>query len=220
MKRVLTSLAVSVAFTATVFAQGSPLIRRGEVLHWSTSSGQNGLMKIMSVDGMNFEVEQTNEMNRAAGAVRLFGAIVENGRKVVLINPGQWKEVWDGNAFGEEISGKLLTGSASFTFKINRMAAPVAAGTFPFVTGKVLRWETGGIGEGTLVVTFAKGSNFTVEQSNLKNRAAGIIKMEGEVHDGKFVIFNRKFNETWTGFYRNGVVSGMINDRSPFKIFE
>lgn len=222
MKRALASLGLLFALVAPVSAQGPRMIRRGEVLRWSASSGHGGLMKIVAVDGPLFEVEQTNERNRAAGAVRLYGAVVDGGRRVVLLNVGQWREVWDGSLFPDEIRGNLMTGASSLTFRITP-AAPEAAreeGTAPFLPGRTLRWETGSGQHGTFFVTHAKGPFFTLEQKNVKNPAAGITRLEGEVKDGRVTLFNRAWKETWAGTFRHGAVVGRINDRTEFRIFE
>ncbi len=224
MKNTFACLGLLVALTAPASAQGARMIRRGEVFRWATNSGQNGMMKIVAVDGPLFEMEQTNDKNRSAGAVRLYGAVIENGRKVVLLNVGQWREVWDGNFFNDEITGNLLTGSASFTFRISpaAMERPREEGTNPFITGKTLRWETGAVGgqNGTFYVTHTKGPFFYLEQKNNRNAAAGIIRLEGEVKDGQIYIYNRKWNETWIGVYRHGSVMGKVNNQTEFRIFE
>ena len=224
MKSTLTSLGLLLALAAPVSAQGARMIRRGEVFRWATNTGQNGMMKIVAVDGPLFEIEQTNEKNRSAGAVRLYGAVVDNGRKVVLLNVGQWREVWDGNFFNDEITGNLLTGSASFTFRITPAAMDHhrEEDTAPFITGRTLRWETGAVGgqNGTFYVTHTKGPLFFLEQKNNRNLAAGITRLEGEVKDGRIYIYNRKWNETWIGTFRHGSVTGRVNNQTEFRIFE
>jgi len=224
MKSTLASLGLLFTLAAPVSAQGARMIKRGEVFRWATNTGQNGMMKIIAVDGPLFEIEQTNEKNRSAGAVRLYGAVVDNGRKVVLLNVGQWREVWDGNFFNDEITGNLLTGSASFTFKITPAAMDLhqEEGTAPFITGKTLRWETGAVGgqNGTFYVTHAKGPIFHLEQKNNRNVAAGVTRLEGEVKDGRIYIYNRKWNETWIGTLRRGSVVGRVNNQTEFRIFE
>ncbi|MBP1625836.1 MAG: hypothetical protein H6Q00_311 [Holophagaceae bacterium] len=224
MKQSLLSLGLVVGLAAPLAAQGAHLIKRGEVFRWSVKGGQSGMMKIVSVDGPLFEVEQTNEMNRAAGVVRLYGAVVNNGRKVVLLNVGQWKEVWEGNLLDDEIAGDLRTGSANLTFRMAPAGRerPREADTAPFLTGRTLRWETGAAGgqNGTLYVTHTRGASFFLEQKNDRNTAAGIVRLEGEVKDGQIFIYNRKWHETWVGVYRHGRVIGKINNQSEFRIFE
>lgn len=224
MTSTLASLGLLFTLAAPVSAQGARMIRRGEVFRWATNTGQNGMMKIVAVDGPLFEVEQTNEKNRSAGAVRLYGAVVDNGRKVVLLNVGQWREVWDGDFFHDEITGNLLTGSASFTFRITPAAKDHhrEEGTAPFIAGRTLRWETGAVGgqNGTFYVTHTKGPFFYLEQKNNKNTAAGVTRLEGEVKDGRIYIYNRKWNETWIGTFRHGSVAGRVNNQTEFRIFE
>ena len=41
-----------------------------------------------------------------------------------------------------------------------------------------------------------------------------------EVKDGTVYIYNRKWNETWVGAFTRGGVSGKINNRYSFKIWD
>ena len=115
MKRYLITLA---AFLAIVSPLSAQMITNNKVLSWSTSAGQSGTIKISAVNGQYFEAAQTNEKNKAAGTIKLYGAILDGGKKVALINTGQWKEVWEGTVSANEISGNLVAGSAKYTFKI------------------------------------------------------------------------------------------------------
>ncbi|MCE1196307.1 hypothetical protein LWX53_07405, partial [bacterium] len=90
------ALALAIMVSA-VSAQAAKLIKMDNVLAWSASTGQGGSMKVVAVSGNYFEVDQSNDNNKNAGILRLFGAIVNNGTKIVLINTSQWKEVWEGN---------------------------------------------------------------------------------------------------------------------------
>lgn len=219
MKRVLVLLAAGI-LAGPLSAQAPSLIKQGNVLSWSTSVGR-GTLKIVAVDNLYFEADQTNENNKTAGTIRLYGAVLENGHRVVLVQPGQWKAVWDGNASGNEIAGKLLQGTSSFAFKIGpAVASTPAVTTAPFRSGKTLRWSTDAGQNGTMRVTSVTGATFQLEQTNIKNVAAGIIKLDGEIKDGKVYIYNRKWNETWVGTAVNGVVSGKINNGGGFRIIE
>jgi hypothetical protein len=130
MKRYLIALA---AFLTLVTPLSAQVISNNKVLAWSTSAGQNGSMKIVSVNGQYFEAEQTNERNASAGVVKLYGAILDNGRKIVLINVGQWKEVWEGTVAGTEINGNLVAGTSKYTFKINAPARSLFPLPLPLV---------------------------------------------------------------------------------------
>jgi hypothetical protein len=224
MKKWLTLSILSFALVSSVSAQTPQMIRRGNVLSWSASSGHNGLMTIVSVDGSYFEVDQSNDKNRAAGTIRLYGAVIENGHKIVLINVGQWKEVWDGEVSRDEISGQLSAGSSSYTFRITASHGPAAeaASMEPFVSGRTLKWSSDASGgqNGSLYVVATRGSTFLLEQKNDQNVAAGITKLEGEVKEGMIYIYNRKWNETWVGTFTRGAVSGKINNRYNFRISE
>lgn len=126
MKRYLIAL---LAFLVLVSPLSAEMITNNKVLSWSTSAGQNGSMKIVSVNGQYFEADQTNEKNKAAGVVKLYGAVVDSGKKMVLINTGQWKETWEGTISGNEISGNLVAGSAKYTFKITEPVVVKAVST-------------------------------------------------------------------------------------------
>ncbi|PTY01233.1 hypothetical protein [Opitutus sp. ER46] len=221
MKKILGSLILVIALIASASAQGIPMIRRGEVLRWTIEGGQSGLMKVTAVDGALFEIEQTNEHNRSVGAVRMFGAVIDNGRKVILLNVGQWKEVWEGELLHDKIVGTLSAGTAHSNFQI-LPAAHREAGPAPFITGRTLRWETNALGGqgGTLFVTRTEGPWFYLEQSNSKNPNAGVVRLEGEIKEGRIYIYNRKWNETWVGVVRRGVVVGKVNGQAEFRIFE
>lgn len=214
MKRNLIAIAVFLTLGIPLSAQ---VITNNQVLAWSTSAGQNGSMKIVSVNGQYFEAEQTNARNASAGVVKLYGAILDNGRKIVLINIGQWKEVWEGTVSGSEINGNLVAGTSKYTFKIN---APAASSTEPFVQGKTLKWTTSAGQTGTFLVTSVTGMKFNIDQVNFNNKGAGTTKLDGEIKEGKIYIYNRQWNETWIGTNANGKVTGKINNRFDFTITE
>ena len=220
MKKFMIALFVLCALPGLLYAQGRSFIQNGNILSWSASSGHHGAMKIVAADGQYFEVEQTNDMNRAAGIIKLYGAILNHGHQIVLINVGNWKEVWEGTISGSGIEGRIAAGPASYTFRISDDGP--AASTAPFISGKTLKWSSNAMGgqKGILYVASVNGSTFNLEQSNEKNVAAGIIKLHGEIKDGKVFIYNRKWNETWVGHNANGFVSGKINDRYSFQISE
>jgi hypothetical protein len=216
MKNHLPALFGALALVSPLSAQ---LIAPGRTLAWSTNTGQGGILRIGLVNGQYFEAEQLNEKNRAAGAVKLVGAILDNGRKVVLINEGQWKEVWEGALFEHEITGTLNAGTARFTFRIVEPEVRVAA-RHPFVEGQTMRWTSGAGQSGFMRVVFADHGKFILEQRNERNPGAGLNRFEGEVRDGKIIMFNKQWHETWVGVFVNGKVVGKINDRTEFTIFE
>lgn len=222
MKKLLVvSLALTLALTTSALAHGGPHLERGDVFRWSIKGGQNGLMRIVAVDGALLEVEQTNEQNRTAGSVRMFGAVTENGRKIVLLNVGQWKEVWEGEFEHDKILGTVSTRSTRLDFQM----VPTShheEGPAPFITGRVLRWETNALGNqgGTFTVTRTEGPRFFLEQTNRKNPNAGVVRMEGEVRDGRVYLYNRQWNETWVGVFSHSAVVGKVNGQAEFRIFE
>lgn len=222
MKRILLTLIVALALTASVYAQPSPLIKTGATLAWKASTGDRGTMKVGTVSGQYFEIEQMNENNKAAGVQKLYGAILDKGRKIVLLNIGDWKEVWEGRPSGDGISGTITAGQANFTFTISAGATGGQFSTAPFLPGKTLKWKTTAAGgqNGNFRVIGASGATFTVEQRSDKNAAAGTVKMDGEVKNGMVYLYNRQWNETWIGTVINGVVSGRINNSHTFQISE
>ncbi len=219
MKKILLASLVAVMAAVSVSAQAGAFIKNGATLSWKASTGDSGAMKVGNVSGSYFEVDQTNDRNKAAGVQKLYGALVDGGKTVVLLNVGAWKEVWEGKATADGVSGNIIAGSSKYTFSIS--AAPMVS-TAPFTAGKTLKWKTNASGgqNGTIKVTGASGSTFTIEQYNDKNKAAGATKMDGEVKDGKFYIYNRQWGETWIGTLSGSVVSGKINGAFTFEISE
>jgi hypothetical protein len=90
----------------------------------------------------------------------------------------------------------------------------------PFPEGKTMKWNTGAGQNGTMRVVFSSGSKFVMEQKNDKNLAAGLTRFEGEYVDGKVTLVNKQWHETWAGTYLNGKVTGKINGRTEFSIFD
>jgi hypothetical protein len=219
MKRNLIALFGVLALVAPLSAQ---IISPGKTLSWSTNTGQMGSLRIGSVSGQYFEAEQTNEKNRAAGVVKLYGALLDDGRKVVLINAGQWKEVWEGSIFEHEITGNLVTGSSRFSFRIVEPSRHSFEehSRHPFLEGRTMKWTSGAGQSGLMRVVSSSGSRFVLEQKNDRNPAAGLTIFEGEVIDGRVILINKQWNETWEGSLRDGRVTGKINHRIEFSIFE
>ena len=211
---------ISAALVASVpaSAQALALIKQSNLLAWSTQVG-HGTLKITAVDAQYFEADQTNDLNKSLGTIHMQGAILDGGHRVVLVQPGAWRGVWDGTASTTEITGKMTQGAATYTFKITA-PAPVAAvvNTAPFLLGKTLNWSTTPGQNGTMHITATKGATFLVDQTNAKNAAAGIIKLDGEVKEGKVYLYNRKSNETWIGTATGGLVTGKVNNATPFTI--
>jgi hypothetical protein len=222
MKRILLIAVVLIVSVTSASASGqvSQFIKKGHVLSWSASSGNFGSMKVVFVDGLLFEVEQSNQVNKAAGIIRLYGAIVNNGKKAVLLNVGPWKEVWEGTVSGNKIVGTLVAGRSVYTFKI-RAEGHAEVSTKPFIAGKTLSWQTDAAGgqDGTIYVVSTRGTTFKLEQRNNQNKSAGVTKLDGEFKDGKIYIYNKKWHETWTGTFNKGAVNGKINNRYTFRIF-
>lgn len=227
MKRVLLACIVTAA-AVSASAQATGFIKNGATLYWTSSTGDTGTMKVSNVAGANFEVDQANDRNKAAGLQKLYGAVLDGGKKVVLLNVGSWKEVWEGSATASGVSGTIIAGSSKYSFTISATAPAAAkeassASTAPFVAGATLRWKTNAAGgqSGVIKVTEVKGSTFKLEQTNEKNPGAGVTKMDGEVKNGKFYIYNRQWGETWEGTLSGTAVKGKINNTSiTFEIYQ
>jgi len=221
MKRVLLAFLVAAA-AVSVSAQANGFIKNGATLYWKASTGDNGTMTVSNVSGSNFEIDQGNEKNKAAGLQKLYGAILDNGKRVVLLNVGSWKEVWDGPASADGVSGTIFAGTSKYTFSISAVPPAPQISTAPFIAGKTLKWKTNASGgqNGNMKVAAVNGATFKLEQTNVKNRAAGVTKLDGEVKDGKFFIYNRQWNETWEGTLSGKTVKGKINNSHTFEISE
>lgn len=214
-----TRLVAFLGALALVSPLSAQMIAQGRNLTWSTNTGQTGSLRITLVNGPYFEADQTNEKNRGAGIVKLVGAVTDNGRKVVLINAGQWKEVWEGSLSDHEINGTLVAGSSRFSFKVVEPSA-MTAHRNPFHEGRIMRWTSGAGQNGTMRVVSSSGSRFVMEQKNDRNPAAGLTRFEGEIVDGQVTLVNRQWRETWAGTFVHGKVTGKINGKTEFSIFE
>lgn len=303
MRKSLIVLISLISMGAAVAPLSAEMLVKNKALTWSTSAGQSGSMTISAVNGQYFEADQINENNKGAGTLKLYGAVVDGGKKIVMINTSKWKEVWEGAVSANEISGTLSSGSAKYTFKITEpvviqsvASAPFAAGEYqgvhkdwtdkvifsadgtykravnsdpgtytfdgktlvlkwkkwnaetlvqtapgqftckeykftltalsaastvstdPFVNGAVLKWSSSLGQNGTMKVTSVSGTHFTLDQVNVKNAGAGIVKLEGEAKDGKIYIYNKKWNETWVGTVSGNTVKGKISGSIDFTI--
>lgn len=130
MKKCVVAILTVLALASSLSAE---IITKDKLLSWSTNAGQSGSMKVVAVNGQYVEVEQTNDKNKAAGVIKLYGATLEGGTKLVLINIGQWKEVWEGSVSGNDVTGHLSSGSAKYSFKIT---GSVAAKGSAFAVGE------------------------------------------------------------------------------------
>ena len=200
----------------------------GEKLKWTTTAGQLGDMSVVSVDENNFTLSQTNIRNKRAGAVKLSGSLDDKGN--VKITNSNWSEIWIGsfNAEGSAIKGKVNKGH-DFTITREKTAYQTAAdspsahgeGKGPIIVGKTLKWSTSARQNGTLKIVSIKNGKVAFDQINFKNRAAGAVRLDGEIkEDGKFYLFNKKWKETWVGTISKDKVEGKINNRYKFTIEE
>ncbi|NVN99389.1 MAG: hypothetical protein HXX17_08700 [Geobacteraceae bacterium] len=197
----------------------------GKTLRWETDAlgGQNGTIHVTSTEGSTFYLDQRNNKNTAAGVVKLDGMFKDGN---VIINNRKWGETWVGTVNNGVISGKINNKYAFLIFDKPEASVTIKerAHHLPalFVSGKTLRWETDALGgqNGTIDVTSTEGSTFYMDQRNYKNRAAGVVKLDGTFKDGNIIINNRKWGETWVGTMSNGGVYGKINNTYNFRLFE
>src|ERR1043165_7391452 len=86
---------------STLWAQGvRDYFQNEKTLIWKTSSQGTMLgrdeLRISNVNNNSFDVGQTNKSNPDAGTQILYGGIFNGDQQVVLLNVGQYREVWIG----------------------------------------------------------------------------------------------------------------------------
>jgi hypothetical protein len=131
----------------------------------------------------------------------------------------KWKN-WAAETLVQTAPGQFSCKEYKFTLTGPGAAVVATSGvsTEPFVNGAILKWSTSANQNGTMTVTSVTGTKFTVNQVNFNNKAAGTIKFEGEVKDGKITLSSTRGREVWTGTYSNGTVKGKIDNWYTFTI--
>lgn len=94
------------------------------VLVWKTSSqgaalGQ-GELRIANVNNNSFDAGQTNKSNPDAGIQKLYGGIFNGDQQMVLLNVGEYREVWIGTVSGDRITGKIEGTNVDFEIRHKR----------------------------------------------------------------------------------------------------
>lgn len=128
MKRNIFLVALLLSGTAglsTLQAQSArDYFQEGKTLLWKTiQQGTivgSGELQISNVTNETFDAGQTNLNNPDAGLQRLYGGIFNNGQQVVLLNIGEFREVWVGKVAGDRITGKIEGGNVTFEIQVKR----------------------------------------------------------------------------------------------------
>lgn len=128
MKRNIFLVALLLSGTAglsTLQAQSArDYFQEGKTLLWKTiQQGTivgSGELQISNVTNQTFDAGQTNLNNPNAGLQRLYGGIFNNGQQVVLLNIGEFREVWIGKVAGDRITGKIEGGNVTFEIQVKR----------------------------------------------------------------------------------------------------
>jgi len=192
--------------------------KRGDVLYWDTGAS-SGTMKVLSVNGGKFTVEQNNEKNVKAKDVRMSGEIFDDG--TCRIDNPEWKEVWLGNINGNTLVGKV---NNMYDFRITWGIPKYMSHTvgevskLPFSKGDIIKWSAGS-GRGTMKVTSLVGDNFVVDKFNDFDKKKTPVRMRGTLSkNGNCVLKNDAGTEVWNGRLSGNVISGKNNKGYNFKI--
>jgi len=128
MKRNIFLVALLLSLTAglsTLQAQSArDYFQEGKTLIWKTTQQGamvgSGELQISNVTNQTFDAGQTNLNNPDARLQRLYGGIFSNGQQVVLLNIGEFREVWIGKVAGDRITGKIEGGNVTFEIQVKR----------------------------------------------------------------------------------------------------
>ncbi|CAG36277.1 unknown protein [Desulfotalea psychrophila LSv54] len=192
------------------------LFREGKVLKWNASSGQGGKMRVTWRSGNRFKVAQTNDKNRAAGEVLLYGKM--SGNRVTIENR-EWNEVWRGVSNGSRVKGKI---NQRYDFKIWLPASAISKiekKSALLEKGNLFRWHSSAGQEGKMEVTWIRGSRFRMSQTNRNNRAAGKVILHGKRKGNRIILESPQWDETWVGTITGrGEITGKINGQYGFRM--
>ena len=128
MKRNAFLIALLLSVTAglsTLHAQSArDFFQEGKTLIWKTTQQGaivgSGELQISNVANLTFDARQSNLNNPGAGLQQLYGGIFNNGQQVVLLNIGEFREVWIGRVLGDRITGKIEGGNVDFEIQPKR----------------------------------------------------------------------------------------------------
>lgn len=208
-------------FYSFLLADGSAVklsFKKGDTLDWDTGAGR-GTMKVISIDGGKFKLEQYNELNKKAGKVIITGEVFQDG-SCRIYNP-EWKEVWEGNLNGNSLVGKVNNiRSFKITWEIPSYLSSsiVKSSKLPFSNGDILKWNLGTT-TGTMKVISLKDDNFSLEKYNDFNKKAAPVKMNGSINsNGDCRITSESGKEIWIGKLAANTITGKASNGYNFKI--
>jgi len=96
----------------------------GKTLIWKTTQQGaivgSGELQISNVANHTFDAGQSNLNNPGAGVQQLYGGIFNNGQQVVLLNIGEFREVWIGKVSGDRITGRIEGANVDFEIQVKR----------------------------------------------------------------------------------------------------
>ncbi len=97
-------------------------IQNGRIFSWRTFSHGNlinqGELTIANVTGNSFEARQVSSTNQMAAPQVMQGGIFDNDSRVVLLNIGQYREVWIGTVETDRINGKIEGADVDFDLRV------------------------------------------------------------------------------------------------------
>lgn len=220
----MTSCVLTDAELAQIFAESSNssqvslTFRRGDILDWDTGVGK-GTMKVLSVNGGKFTLEQNNEKNLRAEDIIMSGEVFADGR--CKIENVEYNEVWEGNLTGNALVGKV---NDLHYFKISWQLpkymsySAKSVSKFPFSKGDVLKW-TAGSARGTMKIISINGDDFVAEKFNDFDKNRKAVKMYASLSkDGVCVLKDSAGKEIWKGVLSSNIISGQIKGGYNFKI--
>lgn len=192
--------------------------KRNDILEWDTGAGK-GTMKVLSVCGGKFTLEQRNEKNRQAEEVQMSGEIFADGT-CRLENPA-WNEVWTGNLNGNTLVGKVNNlYDFRITWKVpSYMSHSVkSVSKLPFSKGDVVKWSYGGV-RGTMKIVSMKGDDFSVDKFDDFDKKKKAVRMGGSLSpNGACILRSVDGKEVWNGKLDGNTITGKINNGYNFKI--
>lgn len=107
---------------STLYAQSAhDYFQNGKTLTWKTSQQGNtvggGELRISNVSNSTFDAGQTNTYNPGAGLQSLYGGIFNDDKQIVLLNVGEYREVWIGSVSGDRITGTIEGTNVDFEIR-------------------------------------------------------------------------------------------------------
>lgn len=121
-------LLLTVGLSGLLAQNANNLFQENRILVWKTFSQgavvSQGELTISNVRNSTFDAGQTNQNNREAGSRLLHGGIINGNKQVVLLNVGEYRELWEGTVTGDKVMGRIEGTSIDFEIQPKR-AKPV-----------------------------------------------------------------------------------------------